>query len=211
MKRSILILMGLLCLGTLRAQQKTDKQIDFKGKNELVLNIQIADSINVYTWNKNEALVKSSVNINDNKDNEGYVISYNESGEKVTVTAKLKDSYFKGKNNCCIQNDIYWEVYMPENTKLRVESIDANITIEGKTNSMSIKSISGYIDLSEPTDINADIDFTTISGTIYSNHALKRSNTSSSIPIRIRERLNSGGSPIRLETISGDIFFRKAN
>jgi hypothetical protein len=29
--------------------------------------------------------------------------------------------------------------------------------------------------------------------------------------LKINEKLNNGGDPIRLETISGDIFFRKSN
>jgi hypothetical protein len=211
MKASILLLMGLLCFDSVFAQKKAEKQINFTGKDALTLNIQIADSIKIHTWNRNEVLVTSSVNINDNKDNDAYVISYDESGKSFTVKAKFKDNYFKGKCNCCDNTDIYWEVFMPEYTTLQVESINANITIDGNTNSMKVKSISGYIDLFEPTDKNADIDFSTISGTIYTNHDLKVNKTRSSVPVRISEKLNSGGSPIRLETISGDIFLRKTN
>ena len=55
----------------------------------------------------------------------------------------------------------------------------------------------------------ADVEFSTISGRIYSNHDLSHGMKKSGIPIVIRDRLNNGGSRIRLETISGDIFFRK--
>jgi DUF4097 and DUF4098 domain-containing protein YvlB len=75
---------------------------------------------------------------------------------------------------------------------------------------MNVKTISGYIDLAIPASQNADIAFSTISGTIYTNHTLSVSKNHTGIPSVIKEKLNSGGLPISLETISGDIFFRKA-
>jgi DUF4097 and DUF4098 domain-containing protein YvlB len=100
---------------------------------------------------------------------------------------------------------------MPEKTKFSVETINANVTITGQTREMNVKSISGDIDLTEPASKQADIDFSTISGTMYSNHELALSKLHSGIPLKITEKLNNGGDPIKLETISGDIFFRKSN
>jgi DUF4097 and DUF4098 domain-containing protein YvlB len=76
---------------------------------------------------------------------------------------------------------------------------------------MNVKSISGYIDLAVPANRQADIDFSTISGTMYSNHELALNKQHSGVPSKIIEKLNDGGDPIKLETISGDIFFRKSN
>jgi DUF4097 and DUF4098 domain-containing protein YvlB len=76
---------------------------------------------------------------------------------------------------------------------------------------MDVKSISGYIDLSLPADKRADLEFLTISGRMYSNHELELKETNSGIPIKLKEKLNNGGEQIKLETISGDIFFRKSN
>jgi DUF4097 and DUF4098 domain-containing protein YvlB len=73
---------------------------------------------------------------------------------------------------------------------------------------MNVKSISGYIDLTEPASKNADIDFSTISGRMYSNHELALSKAHTGIPLKINEKLNNGGDPVKLETISGDIYFR---
>ena len=200
-----------LCFGTIQAQQIIEKHMDFSGKESLSLKIQIADSINLQTWNKNEVYIKASVNINENKDNEAYITSFDETGTTVVVDAHFKDKYFKGKNNCCNETDIYWQIYMPEKTKFSVETINANVTITGQTREMNVKSISGYIDLTEPASKQADIDFSTISGKMYSNHELALSKLHSGIPLKITEKLNNGGAPIKLETISGDIFFRKSN
>ena len=167
--------MAMLCL--IQAQQIIEKHMDFSGKESLSLKIQIADSINIQTWNKNEVYVKASVNINENKDNEAYVTSFDEAGNTVTVNAKFREKYFKGRNNCCNETDIYWQVFIPEKTRFSVETINANITITGQTREMNVKSISGYIDLAVPANKQADLDFSTISGTMYSNHELALNKT----------------------------------
>jgi hypothetical protein len=198
-------------IGTLQAQQIIEKHMDFSGKESVLLKIQIADSINIQTWNKNEVYLKASVNINDNKDNEAYLTSFDESGKTLVAEAKFRDKYFKGKNNCCNESDIYWVVFIPENTKFSVETINADISISGRTAEMNVKSISGWIDLSVPAEKKAVLNFSTISGRMYSNHNLALNNMHSGIPMKVNESLNNGGDNIKLETISGDIFFRKSN
>jgi hypothetical protein len=211
MKTGTILVVMWLCFASARAQQIIEKHIDFSGKESLSLKIQIADSINVQTWNKNEVYLKASVNVNENKDNEAYVTSFDETGKTVIVNANFRDKYFKGKKNCCNETDIYWQIFIPEKTKFSVETIDANVTITGQTREMNVKSISGYIDLTEPASKQADIDFSTISGRMYSNHELALNKLHSGIPMKITEKLNNGGDPIKLETISGDIYFRKSN
>jgi len=211
MKTSIYILVFWLSLGTICAQQKIEKHIDFTGKESVSLRIEIADSINIHTWNKKEMFITGSININDNKDNDAYTTKFEETGTNIVVEANFKKNYFKGNNNCCNQSRIFWEVFIPENTPLNVESINANINIDGKTEKMKVKSISGYIDLSVPAVRDAELEFSTISGTIYSNHELALNKKKGGIPTVITQKMNNGGSPIKLETISGDIFFRKSN
>ena len=211
MKLVTMLVVFWLCFAPVEAQMIIEKHMDFSGKESVALKIQIADSINIQTWNKNEVYVKGSVNINENKDNEGYITSFDESGSSLSVNAKFKDKYFSGKNNCCNKTDIYWQVFLPEKTRFSVETINANITITGQTKEMKVKSISGYIDLSVPANKQADLDFSTISGTMYSNHELALNQKHGGIPSKIEEKLNAGGAPIKLETISGDIFFRKSN
>ncbi len=210
MKTGTIFIVVWMCIGTIQAQEKTEKHIDFSGKKFIELNIQIADSIILHTWNRNEVFILSSVNINENRDNDAYLTTYNETSGSVAVNARFRDDYFKGRNNCCNEADIFWDIYIPDNTEFRIETINGNITIDGETDKMKVKTISGYIDLTEPVGKPADIDFSTISGTIYSNHVLALTKMHGGVPTKITERLNNGGSLIRLETISGDIFFRKS-
>lgn len=144
--------------------EKTEN--DFEGKDVPELNIQIADSIKIHTWAKDEVLVKSSVKIN-NTDNDACKITYSDSGNNVEVKAGFKNDYFKGKSNSCNETDISRDVWVPDNKYFTVETINADITITGKGHS--------------------------------------------GIPTRIADRLNKGGDMIKLETISGDIFFRKTD
>jgi len=211
MKTVTILVVVWLCFAPVQAQMIIEKHMDYSGKESLTLKIQIADSIKIQTWNKNEVYVKASVNINENKDNEAYITSFDESGSSLAVNAKIKDKYFNGKSNCCNETDVYWQVFIPEKTRFSVETINANVTITGHTKEMKVKSISGYIDLSVPVDKQADLDFSTISGTMYSNHELALNQRHGGIPSKVIEKLNAGGAPIKLETISGDIFFRKSN
>ncbi len=211
MKSSTTTIIILLCFVSVKAQEITEKYIDFSGKESVEMNIQIADSINLHTWDKNEIYVNASVNINNNEDNEGYVISFDETEDMVKITGRFKDNYFRERDNCCNKTDIFWEISIPERVDFYIETINGNITIDGVTERIRAKSISGFIDLAAPADRNADIKFSTITGTIYTNHKLASDWSKSGVPTVIRQNLNKGGSPVYLETISGDIFFRKSN
>jgi len=243
MKNSILLF--LLCLGLLPAgaQKIIEKHIDFAPNGFVRMNFQISDSIRIITWKKNEVYIKSSINVNDNQNNNDFKMVFGESGNTINVSAKLemprgtccgskrdssgkKDSSGRvihsggttvyGDNDCCCccscHNQIFHEVYVPENADFSVETINGNITITGNTAEIRAKSISGYIDLAIAPQRKADLKMRTISGTMYSNIEL----TSTSRRIKqvgggtVTAELNGGGGkPIDLETISGNIFFRK--
>ena len=211
MKTVITLSIVWLSICTTHGQQITEKRMSFSGNETIDLNIRIADSIRLQTWDKNEVFVTASVKINDNKDNEAYLISFKDEGNVIAIDANFREDYFKGRNNCCDEEtDIYWQIYIPERAVFSMESINADITITGKTEEMKVKSISGFIDLSFPERQSADIEFSTITGTIYSNHTLAMPDMNRGSRAVIKEKLNNGGPLIDLETISGDIFFRKS-
>jgi len=210
MVRGIIIFISWLCFVTANAQQIIEKHIDFSGREEVSLKIQIADSVKIQTWNKDEVYVKGSVNVNDNKDNDAYATSFREDGKRISVDAKFQENYFKGKKNCCNDTEIYWQVFVPEKARLSLETINADITLSGTTRALDVKSISGYIDLAVSSTRAADVGLSTISGRIYSDLDLHSDKAGSGVPMKISGKLNQGGIPIRLETISGDIFLRKS-
>jgi DUF4097 and DUF4098 domain-containing protein YvlB len=93
-----------------------------------------------------------------------------------------------------------------------VETINGNIIISGNTAEIRAKSISGYIDLTMVPEKAAALKMRTITGTMYSNFDLggvsrrARQVGGSTVDANLN---GSGGKAIDLETISGDIFFRK--
>jgi hypothetical protein len=206
MKTVLILLMGFVT-PMLFGQKVIEKRMSFDNKNKVVLDLQITDSINIQTWNKNEVYVYATVNINNNKDNEVYETSFNEADDKVEVTAKFKKDYFRGKN-CCCQDSIAWKIMVPENIELSVKTINGNIIIAGKVTSVKANSISGFIDLGIPSDKQADLELKTITGTIYSDLKLASNSDKRVVELKLKDKFNGGGAPINLETISGDIFLR---
>ena len=209
MKNTIMLISLWVMVLPVMAQRNIDRHISFAGKDYLTMKIQIADSITVHTWNKPEVYARASVNINDNQDNEAYKVSFDEVGKTVGITAGFEDNYFKGRKNCCNESVICWEVYIPEKTAFSIETIDGNITIDGTTAGIRAKTISGFIDWAVRPDCNADLELKTISGTLYSNMEFNAVTNTNSFPQKVSQKLNQGGTPVELETISGDIFCRR--
>ncbi|HXB06488.1 MAG TPA: hypothetical protein VNW04_05215, partial [Puia sp.] len=219
MKNNILI--ALFCIGLLpaQAQKIVEKHLNFAPNGFVSMNFQISDSIRIITWKKNEVYVKSSIDVNDNQNNDDYNMVFDETGGTINIQGKLETNKIrrnrKDSGNCCCcycnyNSTIIHEVYIPENADFSVETINGNIIITGNTAEIRAHSISGYIDLAIAPDRKADIKMHTISGTMYSNIELK----SASQSLRhvgggsVTANLNGGGKRIDLETISGNIFFR---
>ena len=105
---------------------------------------------------------------------------------------------------------IIWEVCLPEETELMVETINGNIIIDGYTANINARSISGFIDLKASYNLNADLVLKTITGRFFTDLDIESDAKSDSFPLKISQKLNEGGKSVSLETISGDIFVRTA-
>ncbi len=232
MKNSLLIVLLLAAATTVRAQKVIEKHLQLSANGFVSMNFQISDSIRIITWAKNEVYVKSTIDVNDNKNNDDYKEVFDESATAVNITAKLEyhcntyhgrrrssDSSKRSadsNNDCCCncgcETNIYHVVYIPENTDFSVETINGNVTISGNTAGIRAHSISGYIDLTMSPARPAALRMRTISGTMYSNFELigdsrhSRQVGGGTVDAQLN---GSGGKAVDLETISGDIFFRK--
>ena len=212
---------AILCalLQPIFAQKIIEKHFASSPSKLVSMNIQIADSISIIAWNKNEVYVKASIDVNDNQANDDYKVNFDETNDAISIKSKFE--FEKGKNccgtstncncNCNCQSHITCVVYVPENANFSVETINGNIIISGKTAQIRAHTISGFIDISLDPATKAGLKMRTISGTMYSNFdfdpdkGLRHRGGSA-----IETVLNGGGDKsIDLETISGDIFFRK--
>ena len=192
------------------AQKNIEKNIAFNKQESINLDIKFADTIVIHTWDKPDVYAKASVNINDNQDNDVYLTTFNEDKQNIDIKATFDKDYLSGNKNNCIKTMIIWEIYLPEKTAIKVETIDGNIIIEGNTSDIYAKSISGFIDWGAKPDYHANLELKTISGRIYSDLDLVYTAKYSSFPIVLIQKINDGGYPVKLETISGDIFCRKS-
>jgi hypothetical protein len=221
MKNILCVIAICAIVQSLAAQKIIEKHIDFSGKKMISMNLEIADSIRIVTWNKNEVYMKASISINNDKNNEDYKLNFDEGGSSVTIHSKFE--FEKGKN-CCSDSDnchcncnchekIYFDLFVPENAAFSVETINGDITISGKTSQVRAHSISGFIDLTLASAEKADLKMNTISGTMYTNFELSgEKNLRRAGGSSISTILNGGGErSIDLETISGDIFLRKGS
>jgi hypothetical protein len=241
MKNGLLIMLVLAAAVTAQAQKVIEKHIPLSANGFVSMNFQISDSIRIVMWDKNEVYVKSTIDVNDNQNNDDYKETFDQSATSVNITGKLHtncNNYHRRKraadsahrsgettnnrsddndDNCCSCNcgcetSIIHEIYIPENTDFSVETINGNIVISGNTAGIRAKSISGYIDLTMVPQKPAALRMQTISGTMYSNFDLGTTNgRSRQVGGRtVDAQINgSGGKAVDLETISGDIFFRK--
>lgn len=195
------------------AQKIIEKHFAFTPKQSIQLDLQIADSIRIITWNKNEVYAKASVDINDNKDNDVYLTEFNDEANRIEVKAKFDEKKKTGYNDSChcccnYKSKIYWDIYIPEQSDFSVETINGNIIIEGNTKEIKAHSISGFIDVSFAASRKADLKMSTISGTIYTDITMDKvseKNGGNAVDVAY----NGGGEDVDLETISGDIFLRK--
>lgn len=228
MKNILLYTLVALIVLPARAQKILEKHLDIKGGSSVEMNFQISDSIRIITWNKSEVYIKSSINVNDNKDNDDYKMTYDGSGDEVVIKGKLewkgcperhgrrvsnKDSGTIHDDCCCnCYSEIIHEVYIPEGADFSIETINGNIVITGKPGAVRVHTISGFIDLAVAPERAGSVEMKTISGTMYSNYEFPAdSHKGRRIGGNVSAELNGGkGKRIDLETISGDIFLRKA-
>lgn len=220
MKNKLLVI--LCCIATLSstAQKIIEKHLGYTGKKLISMNFQISDSIRIITWNKNEVYIKSSINVNENKNNEDYKMSFGESDDNINISGKLDYDKVRGSrngdNNCnCCRSEIYHDVFIPENADISIETINGNITITGTIAGIRAHTISGFIDLAVPLQRKADLKLNTITGNMYSDLDLqtesgKMKRVGGGTPSMTTRLNGGGGKPIDLETISGNIFLRKA-
>jgi len=95
--------------------------------------------------------------------------------------------------------------------EIELNSISGGIEIKGYQGAIKAKSISGYVDFASAESTGLDLAFKSVTGEIFTDYELKLDENSTSWSKRLNRSLNGGGKKVSLETVSGDIYFRKAN
>ena len=92
-----------------------------------------------------------------------------------------------------------------------LNTISGGIEIKDYQGAVQAKSISGFVDFSSPGNQGVDVSFKSVTGEIYSDFDLKLDESSTAWSKKLNRSVNGGGEKVKLETVSGDIFFRKTN
>lgn len=95
--------------------------------------------------------------------------------------------------------------------EMNLETISGGIEIRDYQGQVRAKSISGFVDFTSPGNLGFDASFKSVTGEIYTDFDLKLDEGSTAWSKRLNRSLNGGGEKVALETVSGDIFLRKAN
>ncbi len=224
MKNTIIVYVFTLCAFIAHAQ--IDKTLENSWKlpagKKVAMNLKFGSDIKVIAYNGSEVKLKTFLRASNEELFKVHQIEVNESTDMLNVEADYNFGQDKKKyqNGCwdCDQNwqpncwclRVNYEVLVPANVSLALETISGDIEITGLTSDIRAKSISGFVDVSLKPNARADLSFKSVTGEIYTDFEnVKLDSRSTSYSKRLNAPLNGGGSKVTLETVSGDIFFRK--
>lgn len=229
----IILLFCLVIVETASTQQRVEEKSFSADSDETIrLNLRFGESIIVKGWDRNEVSFRAIVEVNSGKLNDAFVANYSDSNDGIGIETDFdKDILEDGRASDCpeskyssyswnnngdqnvICSNIAFELFVPRNSNLELETIAADIELYDLIGPIDAKSISGYVNLSWPEMNGADISMQTVSGEAYSNlDNLTFRNLKKELPLvgyELLGAIGSGGPMIRLESISGDVYLRK--
>lgn len=231
MKNILFLFAFALISGPLFAQKIIENSLPYSAGKTVNLNLKFADSIRVRYWDKAEVSVRIAVTINKGKLNDGLLVTKSTTADEVILKTDYDQELLKqGKGEDCpgskkgtwnssngneryyVCSEITYQVYLPRQAKLKLETINGNIDIEGATATVQAKTISGYVDMSWPKAKGANVAMKTITGEVYSDLNIDFKNKKQKDPIvgyLLEGTFNGGGPEVRLESISNNVYFRK--
>ncbi len=199
-------------------QETFEKEVTLKSGQAVLLDFKFADEIKVRSWNKTTLYVKATVEHNFKEKLDFKMLEQNNT-DQVQLEEKIKNLEERKNINIhkndssrdCVSLDINYEVFLPANTVLNINSISGNIEIKNMDNALNIETISGFVDVSINQKSEYDFTCSTISGAIYSDISFENNENVKEdiVGTKLKTKLNGGGKKLNLKTISGDLFLRK--
>jgi hypothetical protein len=210
----------LLCLLPLflSAQETRTETLTFDkpGSGEVVLDLKFAGNIVVKASPSNKVVLNKIIT-SRNQDDDVLVEDISE-GSTLRYAMTYKEQSMRNKDyNCwsCDQPGCYcfrinYEVLLPKGTNLNLETISGDIEIEQIDGPVRAKTISGFVDISMPARISANVRAKTVTGEMYTDfEQLSLTENSNAFNKKMNSTIGSGSTKVELESVSGDIFIRK--
>ncbi|AMM50670.1 hypothetical protein TH61_05050 [Rufibacter sp. DG15C] len=234
MKKLLLIALLLWGAGNLYAQKKTvEKTLDLPASKKVNLNLKFGNAVKVTAWDKKDAYIKVTYEINGGKLNQAMLLTFTSGQDQLTVLADLdhellKNSNYEGdcpegattsfgnytkgqaRKGACTQ--INYEIFLPKDAHITLETINGDVELRGFTGPIKAKSISGFVDMDWPTQKGASVALKTITGEVFTDLPIAFPDKQKEIPMvgyELKGDVNKGGSSIQLESISNNIYLRK--
>ena len=243
MRTLYLFLLLSLCLivtntTTLVAQQRViERTFDLGSGAKVELDLKFGDIIRVRAWPRKEMSFRATVSINGDRLNEALLMDFQQTARGIKAVSDFDRELIKqGREMDCpeqrdgsststfhydrsdghtICSNITYEIMVPIDADLWVESISSDIELRELEGPLHAKSISGFVDLSWPDGKGASLQMKTISGEIYSglsNLTLNnRRDHAPPVGYELQGTIGEGGPLLSLSSISGNIYLRKPN
>ncbi|MBE9461860.1 hypothetical protein ACFP1I_31570 [Dyadobacter subterraneus] len=230
MKNYIYLLLVLIS-GQALSQKIIDKKLPFNSAQTVNLNLRFGDSIKVRYWDKAEVSVHISAMINGGKLNDALTVTTASTAQQLSLKTDLDQEILsKGEAADCpekkftynsekdgkryyVCSEINYQVFLPRQAKLVLETINGNIDIEGATAAVNAKTISGFVDMSWPKSKGANLGMKTITGEVYTDFTIDYKDKKQKNPIvgyLLEGTMNGGGPEIKLESISNNVYLRQS-
>lgn len=227
MYRIIVSCCFLLLSMTILPAQKTkiqEQSYTWSTDRSAHLNLRFASNIKVSSWDKSELYIKTTITYEKEEHLKVHQMNVQEMGKKLLITADYAEGFFDNKKyNCwggcdngddeakedCICFKLNFEIRMPKGANVSLETISGNIELMDLNGPLAAKTISGFIDLGLKASRPTNLSFRSVTGEIYTDFDLNLDKNSTAFSKQLNTSINGGGPEIALETVSGDIFFRK--
>lgn len=232
-----LVLLAIALLASpaqlLLAQKVIEKTFPVNKDGKVQLNLKFGNTIQVKTWDKNEVSFKATIEINSGKLNDALVLTFDTNPQEIRALAEYDKELIKtGKREDCpddkysswnhygngtnsyICSTITYEIIVPHNATLTIESINADIELKDIAGPVFAKTINGYVDMNWPQNKSSDVSLKTINGELYSDldiDFMNKKNKNPQVGYLLKGTVKGGGTAIHLESINSNIYLRKAN
>jgi hypothetical protein len=132
------------------AQKIIDKKLPYESGKTVNLNLRFGDSIQVRYWDKPEVSVHMSVKINQNKLNEAFLVTTSTTSEEIILKTDIDKEKIKegkgedcpgqkstwstddGKNRYYVCSEINYQVILPRQARLKLETINGKYRYSGR-------------------------------------------------------------------------------
>lgn len=224
MKKIIFLLSCLLMTLNIFAQEQhvIEKKFDLPKSKRLDLDLKFGQDITVSTWNKSEVLFRAVLLFNEPGIEKVHTLEIDENTNLLSIETDYDFDKHEPSNWDCNQSTrnyynkemycikVNYELKIPVDAQVRIETIAGNIEVKDFKGAMKAKSISGYVDVAMSAAHQTKLKFRSVTGEIYTDFDVELDKNSSAYSKKLTSEINGGGPDLlSLETVSGDIFFRK--